>query len=79
MAILAITPSDGTAIAGGPVRKLYAGTAVSGAIAVIDIYGNTAVLSAWPAATWITFGTPVAFVKATGTTGVTGVVGDTLV
>lgn len=78
MAILAITPSDGTAIAGGPVRKLYAGTSVSGTITVIDVLGNTAQLQAVPADQWITFGTAIAFVKATGTSA-SNIVGDTLV
>lgn len=76
MSILAITPSDGTAIAGGPLRKIWVG--VSGAVAVIDVYGNTAALAAVPAGQWVTLGTPAAFVKATGTTA-TGIVGDTLV
>lgn len=76
MAILAITPSDGTAIANGPIRKLWVG--VSGAVAVIDTQGNTGVLAAVPAGQWITLGSNVAFVKATGTTA-TGIVADTLV
>jgi hypothetical protein len=74
MALVAVTPSDGTAL-GTPLKRIWAG--VTGTVTVIDTFGNTVLLTGFPAGSWVPFPmSPIAYVKATGTTA-TGIVGDT--